>query len=122
MRLKLTLILLLFLGAFVLGAADLSGRWSGTIVVTDGADTVNLPILLMLKHDGDSLSGTAGADASHQDPITKAAVDGDKVSIEFTDGPDKYFLNLTANGDEMTGEAHTSDSPKMKITVKRSQG
>ena len=122
MRFKLVLTLLLLLGAMGLGAADLSGKWSGAIVVAEGGETVKLPILLILKHDGDQLSGTAGADEGTQRAITKATVEGDKVIIEFTDGPDKYSLNLTVDGDQMTGEARSGDSPKMKISVKRSEG
>jgi hypothetical protein len=119
MRIRLLLTLLLFLGAFVLGAADLTGKWSGTIVVVSDGETTPLPILLILKQDGNKLSGTAGADESTQRNITKATVDGDKVTIEFMDESTPYHFDLNVDGDQMTGEAHSGDSPKMKMSLKR---
>src|SRR5690349_21152462 len=119
MRLKLLLAFLLSLIVFSLAAADLNGRWSGAIHVAEGADKVDLPILVILKHSGSSLSGTAGADEANQRKITKSSVNDDKIMIEFVDGDSTYHLELTVDGDEMSGEANSGDSPKMKVTLKR---
>src|SRR5258706_10044636 len=119
MPIKLILTLLLLLGAFGLLAGDLNGKWSGAIVVGADGDTTSLPVLLILKQDGNKLSGTAGADESTQRNITKATIDGDKVTIEFLDDKTPYHFDLTVDGDQMTGEASSGDSPKMKMSLKR---
>ncbi len=119
MRLKFLAILLLLLAAFAVSAADLNGKWSGAITVTDGADKIDLPILAILKHDGDKLSGTAGADDANQRTITKSSVDGDKIMIEFVDGDNTYHLELTVDGDQMNGVAGSGDSPRLKVVLKR---
>jgi hypothetical protein len=119
MRLRFFLCFLLLLGAFGLGAANLSGKWSGSIDVVEDGQARTVSVLLMLKHDGAKLSGTAGSDESDQHTITKANVDGDKVSLEVDGGDVTFYLDLKVDGDQMTGDARRGDSPKMKMSVKR---
>ncbi len=120
MRVRIFSILLLLLGALALGASNLSGKWSGSInVVHDDGQPQSVSVLLILKHDGNKLSGTAGEDENDQHAITKATIDGDKVSLEVDGGEVTFYLDLKVDGDQMTGDARRGDSPKMKMSVKR---
>jgi hypothetical protein len=122
MLIRLLLTLPLFLGAFGLGAADLSGKWSGSIEVVEDGQSRTVSVLLILKQDGTKLNGTAGGDENDQHAITKATVDGDKVRLEIDGGDVTFYLDLKVDGDQMTGEARRGDDPRMKISVKRVKG
>jgi hypothetical protein len=119
MRLRFFLSLLPLLGAFALGAANLSGKWTGSVNVVEDGQSKSVPVVLFLKHDGTKLGGTAGEDASDQHTITKATLDGDKVSLEIDGGDVTFYLELKVDGDQMTGDARRGDSPRMKMSVKR---
>jgi len=51
-------------------AGDLTGKWSGSFKV-DGADH-DVPQLLILKQDGNKLTGSGGPDQSEQYPSRTA--------------------------------------------------
>jgi hypothetical protein len=119
MRPRFFLSFLLLLGAFGLGAANLSGKWSGSIDAVEDGQSRTVSVLLILKQDGPKLSGTAGGDENDQHTITKANVDGDKLSLEIDGGDVTFYLDLIVDGDQMTGDARRGDSPRMKISVKR---
>ena len=73
----------------VLAAADVSGRWASA------------PVYLILKQDGNKLSGTGGP-TEKQQPVSfdNGTVEGDHVTFHV--GPMQFDLRL--NGDEMKGE------------------
>ncbi len=120
MQLRILLSLFLLLGAFALGASNLSGKWSGAInVVHDDGQAQTVSVFLILKQDGNKLSGTAGEDENDQHAITKAIIDGEKVSLEVDGGEVTFYLDLKVDGDQMTGDARRGDSPRMKISLKR---
>lgn len=119
MRTRIFVSLLLLLGALGLGAANLSGKWTGSVNVVEDGQSKSVPVVLILKHDGTKLGGTAGEDENDQHTITKATVDGDKVSLEIDGGDVTFYLDLKVDGDQMIGDARRGDSPKMKMSVKR---
>lgn len=119
MRLRFFVCLLLLLGAFGLAAADLSGKWSGSIDVVEDGQTRTVAVFLILKQDGSKLSGSAGENESDQHPITKGTLDGEKLSLEVDGGDATYYLDLRVAGDQMTGDARRGDSTRMKMSVKR---
>ena len=101
-------ILLVLMGVCVLmsalTAADLSGKWTGTFFEheNEGKGAV-----LILKQNGNNLTGTAGPNEEKQFPITKGKVDGDKVTfdIETDEGPVMHF-DLTATEKRLIGSVH----------------
>jgi len=56
-------------------AADVTGKWKGPMEGT-GADVV-----LDLKTDGGSVTGTMSDSEGKPRPITKGSLDGDKISL-----------------------------------------
>lgn len=114
---RVVLSLLLF-GASCLGA-DLTGKWTGSIDVKQEGETRVIPVLLILRQEGNQLTGTGGGGADDQYPVQKGVVDGDSVILDVA-AQEVYHLELKVNGDEMTGNVRKEDGPKMKISVKRS--
>jgi len=82
-------------------AADVTGRWSGRFRV-DGGDH-DVPQLLILKQDGNKLTGSGGPDATEQYPIENGTVTGDRVQFEITTGEWKFSYDLKADGSTMKG-------------------
>ncbi|MBS1853807.1 MAG: TIGR03435 family protein [Acidobacteria bacterium] len=90
----------------MLAAADVSGAWTGT---------VGSPVYLVLKQEGNHLSGTAGPTAGEQVATFQGGtVDGDHVA--FRVGP--YQLDLKVEGDRMSGAATSGDSA-MQVALRR---
>lgn len=56
-------------------AEDLSGKWSGTFVISvNGGASRDDAAHMVLKHSGATLTGTAGPNESEQFPIAKGTV------------------------------------------------
>jgi uncharacterized protein (TIGR03435 family) len=91
-------------GAFA--ATDLTGKWSG---VGGG------PIYMVLKQDGNKLSGTAGPSAHEQLlELQNGAVDGDHVTFDV--GPIRVDARVV--GDEIRGDAMVGGQPS-KLFLRR---
>ena len=75
----MTRMLMIALAATALAAADVTGTWSGTLT-PDGRDAG--PALLILKQEGNAVTGTAGPDANETHPISKGMVENDTVTFE----------------------------------------
>ena len=60
--------------------ADITGKWTGTIVTPDGQD---IPVTYNFKVDGDKLTGTADSPQGSV-PIDEGKIDGDKFSFKVT--------------------------------------
>ena len=117
---SIVLSLLLLLGAaWAASASDLSGKWTGTIDVKENGESKTVPVLLILKQDGTKLTGSGGGSEEDQHPITKGSVDGDKVKIEAQAEDDTFYLELTVDGDQMSGDVRKGDSERMKMSLKR---
>jgi rhodanese-related sulfurtransferase len=112
---------LLLLCAGTLGAADLTGKWSGTIEIKDGQDSRRVTAFLILKQDGNKLTGSAGGSENVQHPIPNGTVNGNNVSFQVDDGETTYSVELKIDGEQLTGEVSHGDGPKMKMSLKRVQ-
>jgi hypothetical protein len=101
-------------------AADVTGKWTGTIA-PDGGDTHTA--LLVLKQDGATITGSAGPDESQQFPIKTGKIDGNKVVIEVAPTDESlYHLELVLDGDHLKGDAtfHRGDDTMTgKVDVSR---
>lgn len=94
------------LGAGLLLGADVSGRWSGTLKMNvDGAE-MEMPHEVILKQQGEAITGTAGPGADQQWAITKARLSGNELSFEVKapDGGPLFEYQLTISGAEMSGD------------------
>jgi uncharacterized protein (TIGR03435 family) len=82
------------LAGTLFGGTDLSGKWSG---IASG------PIYVVIKQDGNKLSGTAGPTAAEQlVNFDNGTVDDDNVHLKI--GP--FQMELRVVGDELRGEAN----------------
>ncbi|HWC01016.1 MAG TPA: hypothetical protein VG672_30120 [Bryobacteraceae bacterium] len=103
-------ILLLFLcGAMVLTAADISGRWVGTIEVADDSSgtTINTPVRAEFEQKASQLAGKIGRKEDEQsESIRNGKIEGKKILFEVnspeTSGAMKF--ELTVEGDRIEGE------------------
>jgi opacity protein-like surface antigen len=98
----LACVLLAFAATAIAMAADVSGKWTGSLTPENG-DAQSA--LLVLKQDGAVITGTAGPDENQQFPIQTGKVDGNKIVIEIapTEGT-LYHLELVLDGDHMKGD------------------
>jgi hypothetical protein len=118
--LKSILLSLLLLVAGGLGAADLSGKWSGTVDVKEDGQSRTVSALLVLKQDGKTLTGTAGGEENDRLHIRKGTVEGNAVTLEVQGEDAVFYVDLTVDGDQMNGNARRGESgEKMKLSLKR---
>lgn len=100
------LLLLALLSSTVL-AADVTGKWKGPMEGT-GADVV-----LDLKVEGMSVTGTMSDSEGKPRPITKGSLDGDKISLtvasEYQGNPITLLVTGTVSGDTMNLKIQTDD-------------
>lgn len=90
----------------VSAAQDVSGKWSGSFVVTRPDGSINNDrIHLDLKQNKTELTGTAGPSPERQWPIKTGKVEGAKLIFEVqSDGPlIKFTLSLVEG--RLKGEA-----------------
>lgn len=103
--------------------ADIAGNWKGNAFRSDG--TPSMDVVLMLKQDTDKVVGTVGPSVDEQVPISKAKLDGEKLSFEVVTDNGTYRVNMTVDGDDLKGSAIRNldgqDSPPMKLELKRAK-
>jgi len=112
-------LLLLAAAAFTLSATDLTGKWSGTVDLKQDGEAQTIPVIMVVKQEGDKLTGTAGPE-DEQHPIQNGKVDGNKVTMEVDTGEALYYLELEVDGDKISGHVKQgADGEKMKIALSR---
>jgi hypothetical protein len=97
---------------------NLTGKWSGTFIMTLDGETRDNTAYVDLKQTGTELTGTAGPNAEKQWPIQKGKVEGDKLNFEVqSDGPLIKFDLALVEG-HLKGEAKAEhDGRSMKAVV-----
>ena len=113
----------LFLAPALRAADDLTGKWSGSFVMTfsDG-ETKDDRAFMDLKQKGAEITGTAGEAPDRQWAIQKGKVEGNKITFEVqTEGPLIKFEMTLIDG-HLKGEAkaeHEGKSMKAAIDLQR---
>jgi hypothetical protein len=97
--------MLLCLVAGTLGAAGLSGRWTGSVKMTLDGTEMEMPHEIVLEHNGDAISGKAGPGEGQLWPIANAKLAGSDLTfdVKVPDGP-AFAYKLAVSGAEMAGE------------------
>jgi hypothetical protein len=101
-------VFLLLAAALVLSAADVNvaGKWSGSFNITapDGTNQEGTAFLV-LKQDGDKITGTGGPDEERQWTIEKGSISGGKVTFEVKSEEDGtiFKCNLALEGEHLKG-------------------
>jgi len=113
----------LFLAPVLMAAEDLTGKWSGSFVMTfsDGGSK-DSTAFMDIKQKEAEITGTAGENPDRQWAIQKGRVEGNKVTFEVqTEGPLIKF-ELTLVGGHLKGDAkaeHEGKSMKAAVDVQR---
>ena len=74
-------LLLIALTAATLVAADATGTWTGTLTPSDGTSG---PARLVLKQEGDKVTGTAGPDATEQHTIENGKAESGNLTFQVS--------------------------------------
>jgi hypothetical protein len=127
-RFALLFFLFIFIQAFFIQAlaADVSGRWTGTIAVRDEASgaIITTPVEIQFTQRDSAISGKIGrAKDADGVPIRNARIEGNRLyfeaSSEETSGPCKFSLLIAGDSMEgdMTGAIDSEDiTGKVKVT------
>jgi len=123
---KLLLCALVFtLSAFVVRAAELTGKWSGSFDITNSEGETKADTAYMdLKETGGAVTGTAGPNAEKQWSLQKGKLEGQKLTFEVTmeDGGVLAF-ELTFDGASIqgscTGTGNGGEKLSAKVNLKR---
>jgi cytochrome c oxidase cbb3-type subunit 3 len=116
--------LLLMLVLALAPAPDVTGRWTGTAQVKNQAGgQQEIPVILVLKQEGDQVTGTGGPDDSIQVPLSKGKLDGDRLTLEAEADGSVFTLELKVAGEEITGSVRRrgrdGSEENGKVTLKR---
>ena len=117
----MTRCLLIALAATTLVATDVTGSWRGTLT-PDGRDAG--PALLILRQEGNVVTGTVGPDENERHPISKGTVENDTVTFEVDTPGGVMKFALKQKGDELTGDvtrARDGQQQTAKLSAKRTQ-
>jgi hypothetical protein len=100
-------------------AADVTGKWEGEGVTNGESHS----LYLVLRQEGNTLTGSVGPDSSEQHDFKDAKVDGKKITIDVSVGnTGTLHFELEVDGDQMKGTVHFKDASKMEsgpVTFKR---
>lgn len=115
-------LLLVAYAAAAIFAADATGTWTGTFTPAD--DGQARPAYLVLKQDGNKLTGTAGPDANEQRPIQNGKADNGTVTFEVASDEVLMKVTLKQDGDDMAGvltRERAGETQTAKLVLKRSK-
>lgn len=106
-------IVLAILTVATLMAADATGTWTGTLTPSPGEAG---PAHLVLKQEGNKVTGTAGPNAGEQHTITNGKAEDGNVTFELQTGESTMRFSLKQEGDEIKGDV-TRDREGQKHTA-----
>ena len=116
---KSILLSLLLISVWTLSGADLTGKWAGTVDIKQDGEAQTIPVIMVVKQDGNKLTGTAGPE-EEQHPIQNGVVNGSSVTLEVDGGDAVFYLDLKVDGDAISGDVKRgADGEKTKIARKR---
>lgn len=96
---------ILFAGS--LAAADLTGKWRGTITTEMARDTTggSIPAYMILAQSDGKITGSAGGDEKMQFKIQNGVLEGDRLTVEASpkQGSVLRFI-LIAKSDTLEGD------------------
>jgi hypothetical protein len=118
------LILLFALLSVVCFAVDFSGTWVGKADVTVDGEQQASTAKVVLKQDGNTVTGTAGREEEGQADIQNVVVDGDTISFDMkpTEDAPVVHIVLKLDGDTLKGTVKSvGEGPEVtgKLELKR---
>ena len=102
MRLWLSI---LVISALSLSAADVSGKWSGTIEIKTEGGSKTEPAMVILKQEGTGVTGSGGPHEGEQHAIQNGKVEGNTITFDIPRSGERVMhFDLTATGDQIEGQ------------------
>ena len=102
-------------------AADVTGKWQGTLTAQrpDGTTSEDTA-LIILEQKGSNLTGTVGGSETDRHPITSGTIDGAKITLQAKNANNEreFKIELTVDGEEMKGTL-SSGERTAQIVLKR---
>lgn len=115
--------LTLLLATALFAAADgVTGKWSGSFVITMDGETKDEMAYMDLKQKGTELTGTAGPSQDEQWPVQNGKVEGDKLTFDVQSGGPLIKFNLTLADGHLKGDAkaeHEGRTMKAAVDLQR---
>lgn len=101
-----------FLLPALMAAADVTGKWTGSIVSGDNDPET---FTLTLKQDGASIQGSLGATAGEQLPVSSGAINGSQITLVSQPNQNSVLkIELALEGDRMKGSFTATRSGRVK--------
>ena len=100
-------------------AADVTGKWSGSM---SGPNGESFALTFTFKQDGATLTGSVQGPQGDPLPISNGKIDGDKFSFDVSfNGMTISHQCTVVSADEikMTTKSDSGDFPGMELTLKR---
>lgn len=101
---------------------NITGKWTGSFVITMDGETRDDTAYMDLKQTGTELTGSAGPSEDRQWPIQKGKVEGDKLTFEVQTEQPIIKFELTLTDGHLKGNAkaeHEGKSMNAVIDVTR---
>jgi hypothetical protein len=107
-------------------AADtnVTGKWSGSFVMSGPDGSKEGTAFLNLKQEGVAITGSVGPEEGEQYPIKTGKIDGDKISLDVDHNGRTMKFTLVLADDHIKGDASISgEGPAMtaKLDVARAK-
>jgi hypothetical protein len=93
----------LLLSAALAAAADVSGVWSGKTRVSLSGKVEEDTMHMVLKQNGDRITGTAGPAADQQAPIRSGKIEGNRITFELPVPNGSFTFDVTLEGEHLVG-------------------
>ena len=115
---RLSLGLAMVFGLMAQIPAGLTGTWEGTSTFgSAGPNSSSLPLVMVLRQDGDTIAGSVGPDADHQlFVISNGKVTGSTFSFDVGNGEAKISIVGQLNGRQTSGDFRTINKQGVAIT------
>lgn len=115
-------LLLLALAAGIFLATDATGNWTGSLTLAN--DNEPRPAYLVLKQDGDKLTGTAGPTATEQHPIENGRAANGNLTFELATEDSVMRFAVKQDGDVTKGDVtreRDGEKQTAKLAVERAK-
>jgi hypothetical protein len=115
---RLSLGLAMVFGVIAQIPAGLTGTWEGTSTFGNADhNSSSLPLVMVLRQDGDTFAGSVGPDADHQLLlISNGKITGSTFSFDVSNGEAKINIVGQLNGRQTSGDFRTINKQGVAIT------
>lgn len=101
--------------------AELAGRWKGAVNRPDGSAPAT--VFLILRQQGDTISGDIGYNPDETAPISNVKREGDKLSFDVETSEVLYKIKLAVADESLRGDVVVNrdgrDAPPVKLELSR---